>query len=101
MPCWGARERLLFPPCAVETTISQYIALLCRPAHPSLSRAASSTSGSPSPGQGAHTPADQQRGAQSSLTFLLPAPAKRRCERKERGSEQRAALTGRCLMVLL
>lgn len=29
MPCWGTRERLLFPPSAAETTISQCIALHC------------------------------------------------------------------------
>lgn len=29
MPCWGARERLLFPPGAAETTIGQCIALHC------------------------------------------------------------------------
>lgn len=29
MPCWGARERLLFPPGAAETTISQCLALHC------------------------------------------------------------------------
>lgn len=27
MPCWGARERLLFPPGAAETTIGQCVAL--------------------------------------------------------------------------
>lgn len=107
MPCWGARERLLFPPSAAETTIGQCSALhcivvqcsavLCSPAHPSLSWPASSGS----PGPGTHTPADQQRGAQSTLTFLLPVPAKKHWERKERGREQRAALTGGCLMVLL
>lgn len=52
MPCWGARERLLFPPGAAETTIGQCIAVQCSavqcsPAHPSLSWTASSSGGGP------------------------------------------------------
>ena len=107
MPCWGARERLFFPPGAAETTIGQCIAVQCSavqcsavqwsPAHPSRSWTASSSS----PGPGVHTPTLQQRGAQSNLTFQLSVAAKKHWERKERGREQRAALTGGCLMVLL
>lgn len=100
MPCWGARERLLFPPGAAETTIGQRTALLysvlqCSPTHLRPSWIASNSSG-----PGAYTQADQQRGAQSNLTFLLFVAANKHWERKERGREQRAALTGGCLMVL-
>lgn len=95
MPCWGARERRLFPLCATETTISQCSAVQCSPAHRSLAQPASS------PGRGPRTTADQQRGAQSSLTFLLSVAAKKHWERKERGREQRVPLIGGWLMVLL
>lgn len=102
MPCWGARERLLFPHGVGGTTISQCIALQssavqCNPAHSSLSWVANSSNSSNGPG--AYTPAHQQRRAQSNLAFLLSEPAKKRWERKERGREQRAALTGGWLMV--
>lgn len=36
MPCWGARERLLFPHGAGETTISQRIALQSSAVHCSV-----------------------------------------------------------------
>lgn len=75
---------------------NDHCALQCSAASPSLCWMACS-----GPGPVPHTPADQHRGAQNTLTFLLSVPAKKRWERKERGTEQRAGLTGGCLMVLV
>ena len=94
MPCWGARERL--SSLLVLQKQQSASALHCRPVQrsalqPILPLSWTTSSG---PGPGTHNPADQHRGAQSNHTFLLSVPAKRRWERKERGREQSAAVTG-------